>query len=139
MTRQTGARTMTTARRSAFSLLELLLVLSIIGILAAATAVSLLATGERASVKAANIGLDTLEQALTQYRFDVGAFPSTQEGLQVLVPGYVKQETLIDPWKTPYFYAAPTGDPERPFNLISAGPDKQFNTADDISVWESPA
>lgn len=139
MTRQTGVRTMPTPRRNAFSLLELLLVLSIIGILAAATAVSLLATGERASVKAANIGLDTLEQALTQYRFDVGSFPTTQEGLQVLVPGYVKQETLIDPWKTQYFYAAPTGDPDRPFNLISAGPDKQFNTEDDISVWDSSA
>ncbi|MFG0275653.1 MAG: type II secretion system protein GspG [Phycisphaerales bacterium] len=124
------------ARRSAFSLLELLLVLSISGILAGATAVALLRTGERANVKATEVGLDTLKGALTDYRFSVGAFPTTQEGLQALVPNYVEQRALQDPWKRAYLYTAPTGDPNRPFMLSSAGPDGEFGTGDDISVWD---
>lgn len=137
MTRPTGPHNRARARTGAFSLLELLLVLSIIGILAAATAVSLLATGERANVKAAGVGMDTLKGALTDYRFSVGDFPTTQQGLQTLVPNYVEQRALSDPWKNPYLYISPTGNPERPFDIRSAGPDKEHGTADDISVWDA--
>jgi general secretion pathway protein G len=130
---RTSART---AASRAFSLLELLLVLSIIGILAGATAVALLRTGERANVKATEVGLDTIKGALTDYRFSVGSFPTTQEGLQVLVPNYLEQRALQDPWKRQYLYTAPTGDPNKPFMLSSAGPDGEFGTTDDINVWD---
>lgn len=130
---RTGART---AASRAFSLLELLLVLSIIGILAGATAVALRNTGERAKVKAAEVGLGTIDGALTDYNFSVGSYPTTQEGLQVLVPNYLEQRALQDPWKRQYLYTAPTGDPSKPFMLSSAGPDGEFGTADDISVWD---
>lgn len=119
-----------------FSLLELLLVLSILGVLAAVTAVNLLGAGERANIRATRTGLDTLKGALTEYKFSNGVFPSTEEGLGALVPDYVERRTIEDPWQTPYLYISPTGDPDRPFDLRSAGPDKEHGTPDDISVWD---
>jgi general secretion pathway protein G len=123
------------ASRSGFTLLEILLVLAILGVLATVAAVNLIGTGNRARIDATGQQLITLKQQLTAYNLDKGGFPTTQEGLRVLVPNYMEKIPL-DAWNTELAYLAPMDDPNRPFELKSAGPDRQFGTEDDISVWE---
>jgi len=134
LTRIAARHAAPTARRRGFTLLEILLVLAILGVLATVAAVNLIGQGNSARIKAAGQQLTTLKQQLTAYSLDKGGFPTTQEGLQVLVPNYMEQ-IPGDPWQTPFAYVAPTGDPNRPFDLKSAGPDRQFGTEDDINVW----
>lgn len=124
-----------TNTRTGFTLLEILLVLAILGVLATVTAVNLIGQGNRARVKAAGQQLITLKTSLTNYNLDTGGFPTTQEGLAALVPNYM-DKIPGDAWNTPFSYLSPTGDPNRPFELRSAGPDKQWNTPDDLNVWD---
>ncbi|RMH28087.1 MAG: prepilin-type N-terminal cleavage/methylation domain-containing protein, partial [Planctomycetota bacterium] len=119
-----------------FTLLEVMLVLLIIGALAAAVAINFAGAGERAKARTTRIGMNTLKNALVEYAGDKGAYPTTAEGLQVLVPAYVEAKALQDAWKRPFQYYAPTDDPNRPYDLFSLGGDGAANTADDLSVWD---
>jgi len=125
----------THTRRRAFTLLEILLVLAILGVLATVAAVNLIGQGNSARVKATGQQLITIKQMLTSYNLDKGGFPTTAEGLQMLVPAYM-EKIPGDGWNTPFNYVCPTQDPNRPFELRSAGPDRQWGTEDDLSVWE---
>ena len=124
------------ASRPGFTLLEVMLVLLIIGALAAAVAFNFAGAGERAKGRTTRIGMNTLKNALVEYAGDKGAYPSTTEGLIVLVPAYVETKALKDAWKRPYQYYAPTDDPNRPYDLFSLGGDGVPNTPDDLSVWD---
>lgn len=119
-----------------FTLLEVMLVLLIIGALAAAVAINFGGAGERAKERTTKIGLNTLKSQLIEYSSDKGSYPTTAEGLSVLVPSYVEAKALKDAWQRDYQYFAPTGDPARPYDLFSMGPDGTPNTPDDISVWD---
>lgn len=123
-------------RRLGFTLLEVMLVLLIIGALAAAVAVNFAGAGERAKVRTTKIALNTLKSSLIDYSTEKGSYPLTSEGLDVLVPSFVERKALNDAWQRRFQYYAPTDDPARPFDLFSLGPDGQPNTADDISVWD---
>jgi general secretion pathway protein G len=109
--------TLTRRRAAGFTLLELLIVVVIIGLLAAYVGpkyFSQLGKSERTIAKAQ---IDALEKALDTYRLDVGRYPSTEEGLMALVakPGggvqwngpYLKKEVPLDPWGHPYQYRSP--------------------------------
>lgn len=81
--------------------------------------------------------LNALATALGRYRFHVGVFPSTEQGLKVLIedpgePGwrgpYIIQ-LMTDPWDTPYFYEL---SPSNTVKLITCGPDKVPGTKDDL-------
>jgi len=123
----------TTHTARGFTLLEILLVLAILGVLATVAAVNLIGTSEKARVKATQQQLVTLKNQLTSYNLDKGGFPTTAEGLNALVPNYM--DTIPgDAWSTPFSYVAPGN--ERPFELKSAGPDKEWGTEDDLNVWE---
>lgn len=99
-----------------FTLVELLVVMVIIGLLATLVAPGLmrrLGTGQHQAAKAQ---VASIEQALDQFRLDVGRYPTSQEGLDSLVtsPGvehwngpYVRKSILTDPWKRPYQYQSP--------------------------------
>lgn len=123
-------------RNRAFTLLEVMLVLLIIGALAAAVAINFAGAGERAKSRTTKIALNTLKSSLVEYSSDKGAYPTTAEGLAVLTPGYVESKALKDAWQRDFQYFAPTGDPARPYDLFSLGPDGAANTPDDISVWD---
>jgi len=123
-------------QRPAFTLLEIMLVLLIIGALAAATAVSLSGASKRARQDATVTGMRTIRNVLIEYNNRTGDYPSTEQGLQVLVQeDYLENSALQDAWKNEYLYFSPTQG-EQPYDLISAGPDGEPNTADDISIWE---
>ena len=72
-------------RLGGFTLLELLVVMSIIGLLAGYVGPKFFAHIGRSEVKAVRAQIDGLEKALDQYRIDLGRYPSTEEGLQALM------------------------------------------------------
>lgn len=134
-------------RSRAFTLLELLVVMVIIGLLAGYVAPKYFSQVGKSEVKIARAQIDALEKALEQYRLDVGRYPTTEQGLVALTTRpsgeakwngpYLKKEAPPDPWGKPYQYKAPGehGD----FDLTSFGRDGQpggSGDAADLNNWQ---
>jgi len=131
-----------------FTLVELLVVLAILGLIAAIAVPQTLGYLGRAKTKTASIQIDNLGAALDLYRLDVGRYPDESEGLEALVtaPGnvnnwagpYLKKETsLLDPWERPYLYRFPGQNGE--YDLYSLGADGQEGGEDenrDVVSWQ---
>ena len=129
-----------------FTLLELLVVMVIIGLLAAYVGPKYFSQVGKSEVKMAQAQIDSLEKALHQYRLDVGSYPTTEQGLTALVarPGnepkwqgpYLGKTPPPDPWGRPYQYKYPGERAE--FDLFSLGKDGQpggSGDAADIANW----
>lgn len=109
-------RSSVSARRG-FTLLELLVVMVIIGLLAGYVGPKFFGQIGKSEVKAAKAQLDALQKALDQYRIDVGRYPSTDQGLAVLVTKpadepkwggpYLSKALPKDPWGNDYQYRSP--------------------------------
>jgi general secretion pathway protein G len=113
--------TRTAPRRSAeagFTLLELLVVLAILGLLAAIVAPQVLHYLGASRSQAAKVQVENIAAALDEYQLDVGRYPAQDEGLNALVqaPGGVanwngpylkKPSALVDPWGQKYLYRNP--------------------------------
>lgn len=113
-----------------YTLMELLVVLAILGLLAAIATPMVLHYLDSAKVSTAKTEVSNLAAGLDLYKYDVGRYPTTQEGLQALVSApegvdnwngpYVKKSTkLNDPWGHPYNYRFPGSHAE--FDLFSYG------------------
>lgn len=121
------------AARSAFTLLEMMLVLVIIGVLASVAALNLVGGADSAREKATAATIKTVEAALKQYYFDKGAYPTTEQGLVVLVPKYLAKAPL-DGWKRELFYYSP-GVNGHDFEIVSVGKDALPDSEDDVVSW----
>ena len=126
-----------------FTLLELLVVMVIIGLLAGFVAPRYFAQVGKSQVKAARAQITSLEQALDQFRLDVGRYPTTEEGLDALnaapasVAGwggpYLKKVVPADPWGRPYLYKQPGTNAE--LDLSSFGRDgRPGGTGEDADI-----
>ena len=101
-------------RESGFTLVELLVVLAILGMLAALVGPQVLNQLGGAKSKSAAIQIRDFEQALELYKLDVGRFPRESDGLEALVQQpsgakgwngpYLKKDVPDDPWGNPYEY-----------------------------------
>ncbi|HEY5762544.1 MAG TPA: type II secretion system major pseudopilin GspG [Rhodocyclaceae bacterium] len=118
-------------RSGGFTLLELLVVMVIIGLLAAYVGPRYFSQIGKSEIKVARAQMDAFDKALEQYRLDVGRFPSTEQGLDALYTKpnsepkwggpYLKKAPPPDPWGTPYQYKSPGESGE--FDIISFGKD----------------
>jgi general secretion pathway protein G len=131
--------------RSAFTLIELLLVLVILAVLAAVVVPKFTKRSEQARESAAKADISNLETALDVFETDNGRYPTTEEGLAALLDApanaknwkgpYVKKIPQ-DPWGNPYSYACPGTHSKAGYDLWSFGPDGQDGTEDDITNWQ---
>ena len=115
-----------------FTLVELLVVLVILGLIAAFAAPQVIKYLGSAKTDAAAIQIERLSGVLDLYRLEVGRYPSTEEGLEALVerpidaeawngPYLKKADALTDPWGRPYVYRQPGEHGE--FDLFTLGAD----------------
>ena len=117
-----------------FTLLELLVVIVIIGLLAAYVGPKYFAQLGKSEVTVAKAQIAAFEKSLDTYRLDVGRYPTTEEGLAALLVAppaagtrwngpYLKKAVPLDPWGHAYQYRAPGSKGE--YDIVSMGKDGQ--------------
>jgi general secretion pathway protein G len=131
-----------------FTLIEMLVVISIIGLIMALVGPRVLNYLSDSKTKTAKIQIESFASSLDLYFLDTGRYPTGSEGLVALVqkPGnvaswngpYLKGVTVpADPWGHPYVYRAP--GQHGPYDIISYGADGQeggIGAAGDITNWD---
>ncbi len=135
-----------------FTLIEIMIVIVILGMLAAIVVPKLMGNTDKAKVADAKVQIRNLESALKMYKLDNGVYPTTDQGLAALVTkptvgtipknyrdgGYLESKSLPkDPWGNDYLYLSPGehGD----YDLSSYGADgvrggEDYNA--DIDSWD---
>lgn len=131
------------------TLIEMLVVVTIIGLFIALVGPSLFKNADRAKVTAARTQLDNFMTALGSYKLDTGTFPTTEQGLKALrekpadleqwAGPYLPKDVPKDPWDHDYVYKFPGDHGDEP-DIISLGADGQpggegFNA--DIFSWKN--
>ena len=132
------------------TLVEIMVVVTIIGIIATLVTVNVVGYLDRARVDTTVTTIRSLEQMLEQYRLDNGSYPSSEQGLNPLAEapsfgkspkrypagGYIKGGKVPkDSWKNELVYSSP-GANGNPYEIVSIGPDQQEGSEDDIKSWE---
>lgn len=130
-------------RRSGFTLMEVLLVLAILVILGSMVTYYFVGAQKKAYARAAQSQIGMFERMMTDYRLDVGTYPTTAQGLEALRTApteltnankwggpYVSKAIPLDPWGNPYQYELVDADN---FRIWSWGPDAQDGTGDEVS------
>ncbi|MBI5381663.1 MAG: type II secretion system major pseudopilin GspG [Opitutae bacterium] len=135
--------------RRAFTLVELLLVLVILGTLAALVLPKFTGRTEQARVTAAQTQIATFGTALDAFEVDTGGYPRGADGLQQLIVApsdvtgwrgpYLKNDIPVDPWGHPYVYECPGKLNPSGYDVRSMGPDGQAGTNDDITNGSNSA
>ena len=135
-------------RQSGFTLIELMVVLVIIGVLAALIVPNVLDRADDARVSAARTDVNNLMQALRLYKLDNQRYPSSDQGLTALVnrpssgPATINWKPYLDklpndPWGNPYQYVSPGVKGE--VDVMSLGADGQIGGEGknaDIGSWQ---
>src|SRR5439155_14484627 len=142
---QTSPRGEARQRERGFTLLELLVVLAILGLLIGLVAPAALRQLGSAKEKIAHQSIERLAGVLDIYKLDVGAYPTTDQGLQALISKpqgvtrwsgpYLKGDRVPeDPWGRPFQYRSPSQRPDHEFDLYSLGPGGQSGGSTDAAA-----
>jgi general secretion pathway protein G len=120
-------------RSQGFSLIEIIVVITIIGLIVAWAANRVFGQGDKAKWLATKAQVSQLSATLDQYKLDTGKYPTSQEGLKALLlapsgavnwngPYLNKADQIKDGWNNEYLYRSP-GTDNRPFEIVSLGSD----------------
>ncbi|WP_082936658.1 type II secretion system major pseudopilin GspG [Pseudomonas citronellolis] len=137
-------------RQAGFTLIEIMVVVVILGILAALVVPQVMSRPDQAKVTAAQNDIRAIGAALDMYKLDNHSYPSTQQGIEALVSrpggnpqprnwnkeGYLKR-LPADPWGNPYQFLAP--GTKGPYDLFSFGADGKPGGSGldtDIGNWD---
>ena len=136
-------------RQAGITLIEMLVVVTIIALFAAIVAPRMLKQTDKARVTAARTQINSFMTALGAYKLDTGLFPTNEQGLQALRTHpqgvnqwngpYLPQDIPVDPWGRPYSYKYPGEHGDEP-DIISFGADGQpggDSINADIVSWKS--
>ena len=131
----------TTKLRHAFTLVEMLLVVTIIGILAALVIPKIVGRSEQARATAAHADISSIKTALDAFEVDNGFYPKSLQDL-VTAPSNAKnwhgpylEKVPQDPWGNNYVYYFPGKHNPSSFDLLSIGQDAKEGTEDDVGNW----
>lgn len=131
--------------------MEMLLVIGLMGVLMGIMALGFGNIFGQNEVEIAGMFVkQSIKPNLMQYRMNMGSYPSTQEGLDVLLyppegdksarwKGPYADSIPKDPWGNPYQYCYPGVHNKTSYDVWSMGPDGQDGTPDDIGNWEIAA
>lgn len=125
-----------------FTLVELMVVVVIIGILAAIVVPRMVGASDKAKVQAAKAQISSFKTALDMFKLESGKYPTTSEGLEALInnehQNFLDQDVVpLDPWNSPYLYSSP-GTGGHDYEIVSYGMDgveggSGYN--EDIQSW----
>ena len=118
-------------RQSAFTLLEIMLVVAIIGVLLAAAIYKMAPTLTIAQETQAKADIQAFRTALIAYNAANGHYPTTDQGLNALAPK-IMDDIQKDAWGSAYVYRCPGRANPTSYDLFSAGQDRVPDTPDDI-------
>ncbi len=141
-------------RRSAFTLIEVLLVAGILALLAAFAVPQLMGMATKAKIALAKSAVGRngpIAKALDAFKWDMNRYPDTDEGLEILMMEkdevdderfdgpYLNNDKIEDPWGKPFEYRSPGEIREKAYDLWSSGLDGKDDEgkegSDDIKNW----
>ena len=134
------------------TLIEVMVVVLVLGILAALVAPNVFSHVSTAKEESARAQIEMLNAALDAYRLHNGRYPTTEQGLEALreepdTPPlardwrgpYLRKEVPVDPWGNPYVYRSPATQSDWGYDLLSYGKDGEpggEGEAADVKAWE---
>jgi len=135
--------------RSGYTLLEMILVLTIMGLIAGVVAYNLVGVLGTAKERKAETDILGFKESLAAYQLQTGTLPTTEQGLSALwakptaepIPDHwramLDHDCSLDPWGHPYQYLNPGKHNPDKYDVFSMGPDGIANTDDDIGNWDT--
>ncbi len=122
------------------TLIEILVVVTILGLIAGIVGIAVVDALEEAKIDTAKVQIQNISEALDLYKVKYNKYPATAEGLQALTspPGGKKPVMEVipkDPWANDYVFVSPGQHNTTKFDLQSKGADGVADSADDIKNW----
>ncbi len=118
--------------RVGFTLVELLLVITILGVLAAVAVKNVGGIGNESRISATRTSIEAISEAAKMYEIRVGNYPESFDQLFQKIGNAeapLEEKSRVDSWGTPFQYRRDGSS----FEIRSAGPDLQMNTEDDLT------
>lgn len=127
-------------RQRGLTLIEILVVVTILGLIAGIVGITVANQLEDAKIDTGNVQMKNIGEALELYKIKFNRYPTTAEGLQALVKPPEGKKPLMetvpkDPWDAEYIFVSPGTHNRSKFDLQSKGPDGVADTEDDLKNW----